>query len=470
MPTQKVSVKLTGKPVLHQHKNGYWVTTERIIDDQPHQNQCNINETGKLLLQKIDGKRGLSELISDFCTEYGLDPAEASSWIINFIEKMVEEGVVTVSSLTAKHTDLVVIGSEDSIFPVHASLEVTDRCNLKCSFCYLSAGPTNRNSMSRAEAIQLMEELRTNGTTMIDLTGGEFFLNHDAVEILAYACDHFVHVGLLTNGTHIPRAAFDILVKHKDKVFVNVSIGSTNPELHNRIRGARNAFERSVDTVKSLTLNGVRVRIASVIFNENMWEIESLAQLAIRLGAFSFSFNFVEGFGRGKEFKKDQAISPNSSYGTYLRRVLKEYGAIIPIIQGEEKQGIGNNCGAGTNGIAFSADGSLRPCPLFPKNSIFGNFHDKSLQDIFDTNIYKQLHKVPAPSSETGCPMNCPHYHECRMCFLRGLDQNVFRAPEDYCNWIVANNLQNMIELVRPRSIPLDSPAALSANSTRRTG
>lgn len=303
MSIQGTPLKLTGRPVLHQHKNGYWVTTEHINAGRPRQSQCNINATGKLLLQMVDGDRDLSDVVNDFCTEYDLDPPEASPWIIAFIEKMIEEGVVTNSESNAEHTDLVVIGSGDSIFPVHASLEVTDQCNLKCSFCYLSAGPANRKSMSFAEAIRLMDELRANGTTMIDLTGGEFFLNPEATEILAHACDHFTHVGLLTNGTHIPQAALNILSKHRDKVFVNVSIDSTNPDLHNRVRGARNAFERSVASVKSLTSRGIRVRIASVIFHDNMWEIESLAKLAIELGAFSFSFNFVEGFGRGEEFK-----------------------------------------------------------------------------------------------------------------------------------------------------------------------
>lgn len=460
MSAQTLPIQLTGRPILHQHKNGYWVTNERIVDGKPHQHQCNINVTGKLLLQEINGERSLPEVISNFCTKYDLNPADASPWIISFIKQMTDEGVTKISNQTIAHTKLVVIGSDDSIFPVHASLEVTDKCNLECSFCYFSAGPNNKNSMSFVTAIRIMDELRTNGTTMIDLTGGEFFLNHDAAEILEYACRNFAHIGLLTNGTHIPQAALDILTEHKNKVFVNVSIDSTNPELHNRIRGARNAFERSVASVKRLTSNGIKVRIASVIFQDNMWEIESLAKLAIELGAFSFSFNFVEGFGRGEGFRRERMIPQSFEYGAYLRRILKKYESIIPIIKGEEgSDSIGINCGAGTNGITISADGSLRPCPLFPKNSRFGDFHETSLTDIFGTDIYNRLLDVPAPSSKTGCPTDCPHYYECHMCFLRGLQQNIHRSSNDYCKWVTLNNLYDLVDLIRPKPVALDLPS-----------
>lgn len=131
MSAQTLPIQLTGRPILHQHKNGYWVTNERIVDGKPHQHQCNINVTGKLLLQEINGERSLPEVISNFCTKYDLNPADASPWIISFIKQMTDEGVTKISNQTTAHTKLVVIGSDDSIFPVHASLEVTDKCNLE---------------------------------------------------------------------------------------------------------------------------------------------------------------------------------------------------------------------------------------------------------------------------------------------------------------------------------------------------
>ena len=78
---------------------------------------------------------------------------------------------------------------------------------------------------------------------------------------------------------------------------MNVSIDSTNSEIHDQFRGVPGAFYKTCENVKRMTQNGIKVRIASSIFKENMWEIDKLAELAINLGAQLFSFNFVEEFG-----------------------------------------------------------------------------------------------------------------------------------------------------------------------------
>lgn len=136
-----------------------------------------------------------------------------------------------------------------------------------------------------------MQELKESGVTMLNLTGGEFFVHPDSVSILRYALTHFPKVGLLTNGTCIPDEAYGLMAEHKQHMIVSVSIDSSRPEIHDSLRGKKGSFQIATSTISKLTSLGIQTRMASVISDINMWEIDKLANLARSLGAFAFSFD-----------------------------------------------------------------------------------------------------------------------------------------------------------------------------------
>src|SRR6478735_2820847 len=70
--------------------------------------------------------------------------------------------------------------------PLSALFELTGRCNLDCSHCYLDiAHPPEE--LSTAEAIAVVDQLADVGTMFLMLTGGELFLRPDALVIAAHA-------------------------------------------------------------------------------------------------------------------------------------------------------------------------------------------------------------------------------------------------------------------------------------------
>ena len=447
-------LKIATPTILRQHRNGYWLTADNPDGNTQGHIKCEVNLAGKLILQTVDGNADTDGVVKRMCVNHDLEQAEAQPWITAFIDNMSRRRILTTSH-TITHQPLTVVGDADHAFPEHVSIEVTESCNLRCSFCYLAAGPDKRDRLEFHEVLRLLDDMKSHGLTSVSLTGGEFFLHPQAIQILRYACEEFPSVGLLTNGTAFSEKAFDVLEHYKDRVTVSISIDSAKANFHNSVRQGKRAFEKSTEAIRELAQRGILVRMSSVIVEETMWEIHELADLAISLGAKAFSFNFVEGFGRGQMVKGIDKTSLSEEYRQYVSDVLTRYRKIIPIVAGENRGEERHNCGAGISSVSIGADGTVRPCPMFPKSARFENIKNKDLQAILDSPIHRILEKIPAPSEENGCSRKCPHFSDCRNCYLRGLNINAHRKPYQYCNWIITNGLEELIDLVRPKPVPV---------------
>ena len=57
--------------------------------------------------------------------------------------------------------------------PIRVYFEITRRCNLTCSHCFVSSSPTAMEGMSTATAIALLDHMRQMGVIELRITGGE---------------------------------------------------------------------------------------------------------------------------------------------------------------------------------------------------------------------------------------------------------------------------------------------------------
>src|SRR3972149_1847069 len=75
--------------------------------------------------------------------------------------------------------------------PTSLTLEITDKCNVKCRHCYnyWREDGLKKESMTKERFDQLLDQFVDNGIFHIVLTGGEPFLNY---KLLEYACSQLV--------------------------------------------------------------------------------------------------------------------------------------------------------------------------------------------------------------------------------------------------------------------------------------
>lgn len=92
--------------------------------------------------------------------------------------------------------------------PLHATFELTHRCNLKCAHCYLESSPEAFGTVSIEQFKKTADMLFDNGVLTFEITGGEIFVHPNANEILDYVCKKFKKVAVLTNGTLCEKRAW----------------------------------------------------------------------------------------------------------------------------------------------------------------------------------------------------------------------------------------------------------------------
>src|SRR3989442_1254318 len=83
------------------------------------------------------------------------------------------------------------------------SWNLTQRCNLECAHCYMSAfaGADTRGELTTGECRRVLDEIaQVNPNVFLILTGGEPLLRRDIWEIAAYAADKRFTTVLGTNG------------------------------------------------------------------------------------------------------------------------------------------------------------------------------------------------------------------------------------------------------------------------------
>lgn len=197
--------------------------------------------------------------------------------------------------------------------PFQVLLQVTNRCNMECSFCDFWPHPAPRQEeLSTAEFARIAKELAELGCFLVSIEGGEPLCRPDIVEIVrAFAADH---VGtLFTNGWYMTedkaRALFDAGLTH-----ACVSIDYATAARHDRKRGVKGATERAwraVDILhKAAPRGGRQVHVMTVVMKDNADELPALFEQSAQRGVgHQITLLSTHGFRRGGEKKSDGPLA-----------------------------------------------------------------------------------------------------------------------------------------------------------------
>jgi MoaA/NifB/PqqE/SkfB family radical SAM enzyme len=103
----------------------------------------------------------------------------------------------------------------DHCIPLQVTLELTLRCNIRCTHCYNfdrdQPRPASGAELSLEEIRALMDDLRRAGTLFLSLTGGEAMVHPRFWEIADEAAARGFALQVLSNGTLLTEAACDRL-------------------------------------------------------------------------------------------------------------------------------------------------------------------------------------------------------------------------------------------------------------------
>jgi radical SAM protein with 4Fe4S-binding SPASM domain len=283
---------------------------------------------------------------------------------------------------------------------------LTKRCNLRCSHCYISAGPfeTAESELSTAECRRVIDELvAVNPSPMLILSGGEPLVRDDLAEIASYASGRGATVVVGTNGTTLtePRVA---MLAGAGVAGVAVSVDSLDAGTHDHFRGGAHALERTKEALGRLREHRIDFVVQTTATPQNAAEIPKLLEWAAAEGAVCFNLYFLVPTGRGVDLLDlepqrietllaELAAAESRYRGTMMVRAkcaphfmrhVHEADADSPVLSYRTR------CPCGIDYCRITPDGKLTPCPYMPTEA--GDLRRQSFGEIWSgSKVFAEL-------------------------------------------------------------------------------
>lgn len=314
--------------------------------------------------------------------------------------------------------------------PFLISWNLTRRCNLKCSHCYLdSAGMAGVDDLSTDEALRFVDEIASlNPRAMLILTGGEPLVRADLFEIASRASSRGLMVVIGTNGTLMDDAIARRLIESGVKG-AGISLDSASPFFHDRFRG-------------------VDFQLQFTVTKENKEELPRIIELAAQKGARAVNVFFMVCTGRGQEMtdlgpkEYEAALSclakaedewrgrliVRARCAPHFLRIAGQADPESPLLKGAA-----SGCIAATSYLRISPEGFVTPCPYIPHNANSPNLKDKSLREIWETD--ETFLSLRSPSLKGRCA-GCDWEKLCGGCRARAFAHSGDLMAEDpWCSY-----------------------------------
>ncbi|OYT26246.1 MAG: radical SAM/SPASM domain-containing protein, partial [Candidatus Altiarchaeales archaeon ex4484_96] len=152
-------------------------------------------------------------------------------------------------------------------------LEVTDRCNFKCKWCYSNSWRNkNPKDLSYRRVSRVLGYLADEGVGQVTLSGGEPTMYPYLRQTIKEARDLGLVVHMNTNGFLFDeKMAEDLYSLGLSQIQVNID--SLDPDKHDRIRGMRGSWHRAVGALMNARDVGMTAACQTVLTSENEDEI-----------------------------------------------------------------------------------------------------------------------------------------------------------------------------------------------------
>lgn len=295
-------------------------------------------------------------------------------------------------------------------------IEITNRCNLKCKYCY------NRNDINFDLSIE------------------------DIINLIRFAEINHVHTLVISGGEAILHPYFDEINEYLRKlnssmrtvIQSNGLIGQKNVEAVRGFKVVHLSFEPEDTEVRSIsvvdTLNtalmfqreGIDVYFFVTVHAKNIdrieWAIEVANEAGIKIG-----FNLCSPAGEHKELQltfSEAELVARRLHRYYTEGKILRFTyplvSILDSLKSSNYEGIRGGCTAGVASCTVLPNGDVISCPFL--RIVAGNIHTQNLTDVWlHSEIFKVLRERTFFDNPCG---SCEHLSYCGGCRKRALEHS----------------------------------------------
>jgi radical SAM protein with 4Fe4S-binding SPASM domain len=271
-------------------------------------------------------------------------------------------------------------------------LDITNKCNLRCSFCRRDREKEDKLSLEKI--YQILQDARKSGFDELTISGGEPFLSPNLYSTVKKAKDLRFAISITSNGS-LPFNPSDgkLVQLLNDISFLQISIDGM-PEYHNAIRGWHGAFDSALKFAVFAN-NYTTVVIKSVVSKNNINELPRLKEELKKAGLRNYSIRplipinpqdrkNVITYG---EFKRLYfSLSEDGDFSVMSEDPL--FNTFCPLIPSAEYKKLGG-CLAGINVLYVNTEGNVYPCAYL--NIKVGDLTNQTLDEVLENDVIKTL-------------------------------------------------------------------------------
>ena len=294
--------------------------------------------------------------------------------------------------------------------PLVVSMQLLEKCNLKCKHCYTMATSNKETMLDLKVAKSLIKQLHDLKVFRLGLTGGETLLYNDIEEIIELASKYGIITTITTNGILLTEKKA-IKLKKAGLNHIHVSIDG-NEDIHNSIRGNNKSFENAIKAIECCKKVGIKVEINYTIMKSNIQCFNEMVDLAKKYN-IQINIRRLIPTGRGENDLKELLdyedcknileMIDNSSY----KNIKLDYCFF-------NKNQYRGNCKTNNKCIlTINSKGNVYTCPYLQyEEFIVGNIKKETIKDIYARVENSRLVDFDRNKLKYPCSI-CEDFHKC---------------------------------------------------------
>ena len=298
--------------------------------------------------------------------------------------------------------------------PVELHIDLTNGCTERCIHCYI---PDYTPHFLPLETVKkVLNEFRDAGGLTIHFSGGECMMHPDFAEILRYAKKLHLNMLILSNLTLCDEKKVDLL-KEIDPQFVNVSLYSMEPAIHDGITTLTGSWKRSMGAILALEKAGVHVRLAAPLMKNNQDGFDELKKFAD-----AHHMHLVPDcdiFGQTDHDCSNQNCSLSAAE---LEKNLRRYKELFYSMPDKDERYLPEHkvCDIGRSRIGLNSEGNYYPCDGC-HGIVLGNAATHTFPEVW---YGEKLNKLRALKNRDfpEC-VNCENRKWCKVCPTRNFNE-----------------------------------------------
>ncbi len=310
--------------------------------------------------------------------------------------------------------------------PFTIAWEVTRACAYKCMHCRADAQVRrDPRELDTNEALALIESLaRFQTRPILVLTGGDPLMRRDLFALARHADAQGLRVALTPTATALPTRMRLAQARESGVRRIAFSIDAADPALHDRFRGFRGSYARTLSGLRNAIAEGLPVQVNTTLCALNVDQLQPMAQMLEELQVVQWSVFFLVPVGRGKrlpmltpqqheealqwlaDLSSEVSFDVKATAAPQYRRILRQRarrsaGAGFQFADGLSRPHEGKGVGDGRGFMFISHVGEVMPSGFLPLSA--GNVRSEDPVAIYrSSRLFSQLRNSGALRGKCG--------------------------------------------------------------------